>query len=180
MKPVLADGDSLRKLFTALVEQIFQVQIGLVDPRVTDYLADLLVRFVRSDVIFRIRDATGKRLEVVAEMLLEAELRESRPQREIHRHIGDFTLFWAGVYPEFLARLQSSGRKDHLIDYCEQGKRSYYIASTYQEEPFESEAPVLRRLSDQFELCSFGLNRVRREWEKLPAAPAGPWTAEQN
>jgi hypothetical protein len=179
MKPVLADGDSLRSLFTALVEQTFQVQLGLVDPRITDYLADLLVRFVRSDAIFRIRDVTGRRLEEVAEMLIEAEQRAAKPQREIHRHIGDFTLFWAGVYPESLGKLRSPDRKDHLLDYCEQGKRSYFIASTYAEEPFESEAPVLRRLSDQFELCSFGLNRVRREWEKLPAG-AGPWTAEQN
>ncbi len=26
---------------------------------------------------------------------------------------------------------------------------------------------MLRRLSDQFELCAFGLSRVRREWEKI-------------
>jgi hypothetical protein len=25
---------------------------------------------------------------------------------------------------------------------------------------------VLRRLSSEFELCAYGLNRVRREWEK--------------
>jgi hypothetical protein len=58
-------------------------------------------------------------------------------------------------------------RKDALIDYCEQGKRSYYIASTFADEPFQDEAKVLRRLSEQFELCAFGLNRVRHEWEEL-------------
>jgi len=25
---------------------------------------------------------------------------------------------------------------------------------------------VLRRLSDEFELCAYGLNQVRREWER--------------
>jgi hypothetical protein len=77
--------------------------------------------------------------------------------------------------------LQHAERKDHLIDYCEQGKRSYYIASTFDDEPYRDEAPVLRRLSVEFEMCSFGLNRVRREWEKLPqqAAPH-VWDAEQN
>ena len=56
---------------------------------------------------------------------------------------------------------------DHLIDYQQQGKRSYYLASTLDEDA----APVLRRLSDEFELCAFGLSRVRREWEKHEAEP---------
>ena len=54
-----------------------------------------------------------------------------RTRREYHRHIGDFTLFWTGVYPEMLRRLQSLLSKDRFVDYCEQGKRSYYIASTF-------------------------------------------------
>jgi hypothetical protein len=113
-------------------------------------------------------------------MVLEAEQRDAKPRREIHRHIGDFTLYWSGVFPEALARLKSSDRKDHLVDYCQQGKRSYFIASTFDEEPFRAEAPVLRRLSEEFELCSYGLNRVRREWQKLPAEEAAYWTAENN
>lgn len=167
MKPVVSDGDELRKLFAGLAENTFQVELGVADPPLVDYLADMLVRFVRMESVFRIRDAEGRRLEEVAEMILEAEHRESKPRREIHRHIGDFTLFWAGVYPEALRRLQAASRKDHLIDYCEQGKRSYYIASTFQEEPYAKEAPVLRRLSDEFELCSFGLSRVRQSWESV-------------
>jgi hypothetical protein len=181
MKPVLASADSLRDLFSAMVESTFQVELGVADPQLTDYLAEMLIRFVQTDAIFRVRDTTGKRLEEVAEMLMEAEQREAKPQREIYRHIGDFTLFWAGVYPEALSRLQSSSKKDHLIDYCQQGKRSYYLASQFNDEPYRREAPVLRRLSMEFEMCSFGLNRVRREWEKLPASQAEAlWNAEQN
>ena len=32
---------------------------------------------------------------------------------------------------------------------------------------------ILRRLSDQFELCAFGLSRVRKEWERLDAGSGG-------
>lgn len=181
MKPVLANAESLRHLFSAMIETTFQVELGVADPLLTDYLTEMLIRFVKTDAIYRVRDTTGRRLEEVAEMLMEAEEREAKPKREIYRHIGDFTLFWAGVYPEALSRLQSAGKKDHLIDYCQQGKRSYYLASTFDEEPYREEAPVLRRLSLEFEMCSFGLNRVRREWEKLPASQADAhWNAEQN
>jgi hypothetical protein len=172
MADVLKGGEPLRRLFAALTEHTFQVEFGVADPPLLEYLTDLLVRFVKVDVIFRIRDTSGRRLEEVADMLLEAEQRQSRPQREVYRHIGDFTLFWVGVYPESLSRLKSQSRKDHLLDYFEQGKRCYYLASTFEEEPYRQEAPVLRRLSHDFELCSFGLNRVRSEWERLPAATA--------
>ena len=181
MKPVLANAESLRQLFSAMVETTFQVELGVADPQLTDYLAEMLVRFVKTDAIYRVRDTTGRRLEEVAEMLMEAEERTAKPQREIYRHIGDFTLFWAGVYPEALSRLQSAGTKDHLIDYCQQGKRSYYLASQFDEEPYREEAPILARLSIEFEMCSYGLNRVRKEWEKLPDSEADVrWNPEQN
>lgn len=181
MAPVLADAKALRRLFSSVTESTFQVELGIADPYLIDYLVDLLVRFVKMDAVFRIRDTRGRRLEEVAEMLLEAQERQAKPKREIYRHIGDFTLFWSGVYPEALRRLRDPLKKDHLIDYCEQGKRSYYIASTFEDEPYTDEAPVLRRLSQEFELCSFGLNQVRKEWEKLPQQLAPrPWDAEQN
>ena len=144
--------------------------LGVADPPLIDYLSMMLSRFIHIDTIFKLRTAAGKRLEEVAEMLMEVEELppEGRTSREVHRHIGDFTLFWTGVYPEVLKQLRSSMRKDHFIDYCEQGKRSYYIASTFESEPFKQEATVLRRISEHFELCAFGLTKVRSEWERKP------------
>jgi hypothetical protein len=161
----------LRRYFTGVTEQTFMTDLGVADPALIDYLSELLSRFVHVDAIYKLRSGAGRRLEEVAEMLMEAEAvpREGRTSREMHRHIGDFTLFWTGVYPEVLKRLQSPVSKDHFIDYCEQGKRSYYIASTFEQEPYKEESPVLRRLSERFELCAFGLTKVRHEWERKPA-----------
>jgi hypothetical protein len=164
----------LARMFAALTEQTFITQLGVTDLKLIDYLSRLLTRFVHMDAIFGLRSLSGKRLEEVAEMLAEAEApyRSAASTREFHRHIGDFTLFWSGVYPEGLKVLRAPSRKDHLLDYCAQGKRSYWIASQFDDEPYREEAPVLRRLSEQFELCVYGLNRVRREWEKVDAASA--------
>ena len=149
--------------------------LGLADPPLTDYVSDLLSRFISMDAIFRLRHLGGKRLEEVAAMVLEAESMppEGRTHREVHRHIGDFTLFWTGVYPETLKKLRSALTRDSFIDYCEQGKRSYWIASTFDDEPYREEAGVLRRLSEEFELVAYGLNQVRREWE-VSRQQAGP------
>ena len=96
----------LRRFFGGLTEQAFQARLGVADPPLTDYLADMLVRFVRCDVVFRIRDLEGRPLAEVAEMLVEAQERLGDAQREVHRHVGDFILFWAGIYPETLQRLR--------------------------------------------------------------------------
>lgn len=169
MVAVVGRPEALRDLFAAMTEHTFQVDLGIADSRLTDYLTDLLLRFIRFDNIFRFRSTIGRRLDDVAEMMIEAEQRQGKPRREIYRHIGDFTLFWTGVYPEALSRLQAPDSRDHLLDYLEQGKRSYYIASTFEDEPYQEEAPILRRLSEEFELCSVGLRQVRKEWER-PAA----------
>src|SRR5262245_11016367 len=159
----------LRRLFAGLTEHTFMASLGVADPNLTDYLSLLLSRFLHFDAIYRLRNAAGRRLEEVAEMMIEAEglPPEGRTRREVHRYIGDFTLFWTGVYPEALNRLRSAMTRDHFIDYSAQGKRSYWIASTCEDDPYREEAPVLRRLSEEFELCAYGLNQVRREWEKL-------------
>ena len=85
--------------------------------------------------------------------------------------MGDFTLFWTGVFPEGVGRLAAVSGGDALLDWKEEGKRAYYLASV--EGAGEVEAPVFRRLSAEFELCAFGLSRVRKEWESLPALQAG-------
>ncbi len=158
----------LRRLFAGLTEQTLMATLGVGDPPLVDYLSTLLSRFVHMDAVFRLKDSQGRQLGEVADMLLEAEALPpgGRTRREYHRQIGDFTLFWTGVYPEALKRLRSALTKDQFIDYCEQGKRSYYIASTFAEDPYREEAPVLRRLSEEFEVFAFGLNQVRREWER--------------
>jgi hypothetical protein len=168
MRPLESDHP-LRRLFSGLTEQTFVSTLGVADPRLTDYLSDLLSRFIHIDALYRLRNVHGQRLEEVAAMMIEAEALPAGPtRREVHRHIGDFTLFWTGVYPEALQRLRSALRMDHFIDYCTQGKRSYLIASTFEEEEYREEAPVLRRLSEEFELCAYGLNQVRKQWEQRP------------
>jgi hypothetical protein len=168
----------LYRFFSGLAEYTFQTRLGVADPPLVEYLATLLCRFIHNDAIYRVRNPAGRRLEEVAEMLLEAEARLGESRREVHRHIGDFTLFWTGVYPESLRRLQRQSRLDHFLDYCEQGKRAYYIASTIEADDKADENEVLQRLSHEFELCAYGLSELRREWERRDpdeGVPPGPF-----
>jgi hypothetical protein len=165
----------LARFFAGLCEQVFETRLGVADPPLVDYLSDLMIRFVRLDQVHRVRDLSGRPVQEVADMLSEAEQRVGLARRDVHRHIGDVTLFWTGVYPEALPRLRDVHRRDFFIDYTEQGKRAYYIASTIETDR-EQDAPadVLERLSVQFEMCAYGLGEIRREWERREGDDEAP------
>ena len=162
----IPESHPLHRLFRGLTEYAFMNELGIGDPSLVQYVAGMLVNFVPSQALCRLRDAQGRALAEVTAMVAEAEAAgDPERKRECHRHVGDYTLFWTGVYPEALDRLRRTHSPDALIDYQEQGRRSYYVASRLSSGSFL--CSVFRRLSDEFELCALGLSCVRREWEKL-------------
>lgn len=165
-------GSVLGRYFAGVCEYIFESKLGVADPPLVDYLSDLLLRFARLDTVHRVRNLSGRPVVQVADMLAEAENRIGLARRDVHRHIGDVTLFWTGVYPESLPQLKAVEKKDYFVDYCAQGKRAYKIASTIETDRSEdTTAELLERLSVQFELCAYGLGEIRREWERRDDEP---------
>lgn len=165
----VSESHPLRRWFAALVEDCFQQELGLADVRVLDYLAELLTAFIDMRRIQVPNEEDGREIEDLAGMLCAAELgpgaNDLERRRRYHRHIGDYTLFWAGIYPENLRRQQRHGGRDRLLDYCTQGKRSYGIASELSDDATIPQAEVLYTLSEQFEYCLYGLGLVRERWE---------------
>lgn len=162
----------LRRLFAGLTEHAFLSRLGVADPPLVDYVSGLLSRFVHADAVYRLRGGGGRPLTELAAMAAEADgLPAGRTRREYYRHIGDFALFWTGVYPEVLNR-PGGRRRDEVVDYTVQGKRGYLLTSRLEEaDEHPAEAGLFRRLSDQFEVCAVGLREVRREWEELRTDP---------
>ncbi len=163
MRSEIPEGHPLRAMFRGLVEQVFQTEVGICDPGLTDYVANLLADFVHVDQIFRMRAIDGQAIrdlsEVEARAYLVGETSETERRRVINRYIGDFTLFWVGLYPETLRR-----KGDRLNEYLVQGKRSYGIASELGDDRGDPPATVLTQLSCEFESCAHGLNLVRSGW----------------
>jgi hypothetical protein len=163
-------SDPLRRWFAGLVEDCFQQEVGLADVRVLDYLTELLTTFIDMRRIQVADEVDGRAIEDLAGMLCAAELgsgaSDLERRRAYHRHIGDYTLFWTGVYPENLRRRHRHESRDRLLDYSAQGKRSYGIASELSDASTTPEARVLHVLSENFDYCIYGLGLVRRSWER--------------
>lgn len=162
----------LRDYFAGIAEYTFQTRVGIADPALIDYISDLLIRFIRSDSLYHVRDLGGRRLGEVGLMMAEAEARVGAARRDVHRHIGDFTLFWTGVYPEALGHKpdpnsdEAADGNDRFVDFCQHGKRAYYIASKIPADDTSIRNDLLERLSEEFELCAYGLSEARKEWER--------------
>lgn len=169
----ISENHPLRLLFQSLVQRAFQGTLGIPQQEVSVYIANLLTDFAHRDAIYRLRDAQGKSLTDVADMLMEGDVRLRAAsfdrEREVHKHIGDFTLFWSGVYPEEMMQRRARLSRDSLLDYVQQGKQSYYIVSTFRHGPYARESALFQQLSQEFELIQYGLHLVRRDWERLRA-----------
>ena len=165
--------ETIEKYFAGIAENTFHTQLGVVNPPLVNYVTNLLIRFVRLDNFYRVRSISGKPILDVDELVGEATMRLGDAKREILQYIGDFTLFWLGVFPE---SFQKNGeRTAKYNNFCEHGSRSYEIAS--QIETTDDEAPdsgVLETLSESFELCAYGIQEVRREWERNDDSSSGP------
>lgn len=174
MEHRISEHHPLRRLFEALTERSFTENLGWPDLNVTEYVSNLLVEFTHSDQLYRIRNRHGEQVDTVVDLLFESEvLLEAQSlgrELDVHRHIGDFTLFMAGLFPEYLRRLKTASliyHKDFLVDYVKTGKRSYGIVAQVHDETDKDQTPLFRKLSENFELCVTGLGFVRTDLDRM-------------
>lgn len=170
----MLEGHPLRRLFAELVRKTFYSELHHYDSEMAGYLTELLVDFTHVNRLYQIRDATGRRLEDVGEMLIESDPLSAAAsfdrEREVRKHIGDYTLFFTGLFPEYLKRRRRSLSLDYFVDYVKAGKESYEVVSKFDQFEFGRVAPLFRRLADNFELCVYGLNQVRNELRSMESS----------
>jgi hypothetical protein len=162
---------SLRQFFENLVWRHFTEDVRLEEPSITQYVSDLLSSFAHIKNLYQIRNAYGKQLDDVGEMLVESnpmlEATSFDRERAVRKHVGDYTLFMTGLFPESVAKSNQAKRRrlDAYIDFVQAGKESYAIVSSFDQFEYRGEAPLFRRLSENFELCVVGLNLVKQDLE---------------
>ena len=175
MRPELSTGGtrSLRNFLGELVWRHFFEDVRLEEPQLATYVAAVLADFARTENLYRIRNAQGKRLEDVGEMLVEShpllDAASFDREREVRKHVGDYTLFMTGLFTENVARIQQRRRPrlEAFVDFVQAGKESYAVVSSFNQFEYKEEAPLFRRLSDNFELCVVGLNLVKQDLEQF-------------
>jgi hypothetical protein len=163
------EAHSLESFFYHPVRTSFVDQLALNDPEIIDYVARMLCEFSDQDNLHRLKDATGHRVETVAEMLRAADsvygtAASFDEERRVRKYIGDYALFTAGMYldvTESAPHYQvDRAAADDLIKI---GRESYFIVSQFDLFEFEKEAPLFARLADNLDRCVLGLALIREQ-----------------
>lgn len=166
---MISDSHPLRGFFSELVAQHFSSGVGIRDQEMAGYVANMLTEFCQMDQLLKICNACGRQTDDVGEMLLESDpvfgpAPSFDRERQVRKHIGDYTLFFAGMFPEAVnGRRLRRARLESLIDFVKAGKESYYIVSQFDVFEYKKVAPLFGRLSRQFESCVYGLNLVKND-----------------
>jgi hypothetical protein len=170
---MIPESHPLQQLFLEMVGRHYAQEIGLRNPELVAYVAHLLAEFCDADQLFRIRDAAGRRLDDLGEMLLESNpvfgpAPSFDRERQVRKHIGDYTLFFTGMFPESINRLRlRRDRIENFVHWMKAGKESYYIVSKFEYFEYAKVAPLFASLSEHFEQCVYGLNQVKNELQEM-------------
>jgi hypothetical protein len=170
---MIPESHPLQQLFVELVGRHYAEEIGIRDPQVVSYVAHLLAEFCEADQLFKVRDAAGRPLTDVGELLMESDpVYGPAPsfdrERQVRKHIGDYTLFFAGMFPESINRFRlRRERVENFVDWIKAGKESYYIVSKFEFFEYTKVAPLFANLSQHFEQCVYGLNMVKNDLEEM-------------
>ncbi len=170
---MIPESHPLENFFIEIVGRRYAEEIGLRDPQIVNYVAHLLTEFCEVEQLFKVRNAADKPLEDVGEMLMESDpVYGPAPsfdrERQVRKHIGDYTLFFAGMFPESINHLRlRKQRVENFIDWIKAGKESYYIVSKFEHFEYTNVAPLFASLSSHFEQCVYGLNRVKNELQEM-------------
>ena len=142
----------LRRMFDDLVRRHFFHTAQLPHPALAEYVSALLTDFTCAEHTYRIRNARGRKLEDVVEMLIASnpllDASSFDREREVRKHIGDFALFFTGLFPEAVASLPRLRpfSIDMFVDYMAAGKESYRVVAAFDLFEYRDEAPLFLSL----------------------------------
>lgn len=150
---------SSRFYFYVLVRHVLR-RAGIGDRAVADYVAEMLCEFSRTERA-RCQVPGGRAsLEYLFEMIAQLQTADERDSFCIRAHIGNHSLFLAGVFP---GRIRSRAEKRGFpcLKYYEAlGRANFRMASDHRLADRYALAPIFSTLADRFQETRLALNDV--------------------
>jgi len=143
--------------FYVLVRHVFR-RNGLEDRGVADYVAELLTEFSRSERAQLPVGSGGAPVEYLFEMLAALRHADDHTSFQIRAHIGNCSLFLAGVFPERI-RVRAELRGSPDLNYYEgMGRMNFRVARDHRLARKYDLEGIYDTLSERFELTRRALN----------------------
>jgi hypothetical protein len=150
---------SSRFYFYVLVRQIFR-RSDIQERAVADYVAEVLAEFARAERSHCVVPGHPETLDYFFEMLAALQTADDRTSFHIRAHIGNYSLFLSGVFPERIRfRAELRGFPD-LKYYESLGRAQYRVASNHRLAQRYDLAEVLNTLAERFGATRLALNEI--------------------
>ncbi len=153
--------------FYVLTRNVLRNQ-GLDDRDVADYVASMLARFCTSQRMRSISKAHQKSYSYLVDMMCDAASASPHEAFLIRSHMGNYSLFVTGLFPDYIYRASTYGRKSPGFEYYEQmGSTSYQWASRHRLALHFSLVEVLVNLAENFRKVRLALNQLTDNYIQL-------------
>lgn len=145
--------------FYVLVRHVF-LRSDIKDRAVADYVAELLAEFARSERSRCVVPGQSNPLDYFFEILAALQTADDRTRFHLRVHIGNYSLFLSGVFPDRI-RFRAEQRGGPDLKYYEALGRAQYRAASDHRLAYRYElAGILGTLSERFEATRLALNDV--------------------
>ncbi len=146
-------------IFYVLVRQAL-LEGGVASRSTADFAASVVVAFSNARRAYRVSDADDEEYHYLVDMIARLGDTEERKAFMLKAHLGDYALWLAGLFPDFLeSRVRRKGAPP--IDYYERmGATGYRMASESPQAAALGMETVYREVAGTFQQVRVALNRV--------------------
>ncbi len=146
-------------IFYVLVRQAL-LEGSIDDPETADYVASMLFAFGSRRRAYRIGDGSGREFSYLVDLLAEMESAGVRERFLLSVHLGDYSLWVSGLFPQYVAaRLRRRGAPS-LSYYEDMGASGYSMAADSPEAERFGINGVLMAMARKFAGVRIALNRI--------------------
>jgi hypothetical protein len=150
---------SLRCYFYVLVRHAL-LRLDIKDRDVADYVAELLSEFAAHQRWRTSPASEPHPMEYLHEMIASLDRCEGEKRFEMQAHIGNYALFLAGIFPNYLARRVERRAAPGVSFYEEMGSAHFRLAGAHDLARRMELESVFQTLGDAFHVTRLALNHL--------------------
>ena len=163
MSSLLQSRDLLRpsaSLFYYVMLRRLLLELGVDDRAVTDYCAAMVLAFGRGNRAFRTFEHDENEYAYLVDLVDEAGRAEGERQFQVHVHLGNFSLWLSGIFPDYIAARATRKGGPALPYYEALGRSGYLLASDTRLAQSYGLGDILRKAGNHFPVLRMALNRL--------------------
>ncbi len=147
-------------LFTYVVVRHALREVGEGDRVMADFVSSVLLHFGQRDWAQRIREYDDQIYDTLAALLADADCTDPTRAFLARAHLGNYALWLAGIFPDFIESRQHRRGGPGLDYYDDMGRRGYQLAASHRLASEHGVQPLFTCAAERFGRLRVALNRV--------------------